>query len=111
MEYRPLLPSVIGDENGGIVAVYDSKHSRQHVMLVQQQLEARGKGLLAWAESAPDRLDAFYEKIFTKTIVKELEVSVVRSIDDVINELDGSPTDPQTHPEIPIDADFDEHYE
>lgn len=109
MDVPPQLPAVMGDADGA-VTVFSSRYARN---IVHAATVAMGgaEGLVLWAKKSNDNEAAFWTKIFPKTITKELVVDDKRSIDDVINELDGSPHMERSVPaEVALDAEFDEHY-
>lgn len=90
MSFAPTsAPLVASDpKTGEVVRVYDGKMSRNLIFAVQSQLEAEGNGLHAWVNQSKQNMSDYYTKIFTKTIVKQVEVDDRRTVVDLLNALD-----------------------
>lgn len=90
MSFAPTIaPKVAADPSTGeVVRVYDGKLARNLIFAAQMQLEAEGNGLHAWINQSKQNMSDYYTKIFTKTIVKQVEVDDRRTVVDLLNALD-----------------------
>lgn len=62
------------------------KYARGAVLFAFQEMGGP-EALATWAEANPDE---FYTKLFTKIVAKESEVKHTRTIDDLMDALDGN---------------------
>lgn len=109
MDVTPQTPDVTGGPDGA-VTVFSSKYARNIVLVATEQMGGV-EGLVAWAQSSPDRTDSFWTKLFPKTIVKEIAVDDRRGVEDIIDELDAVPAiSHNTQENVPsvVDAEFED---
>lgn len=83
----PLVPALMAP-GGELIASLPRRAVNDAVMGVFQQLGGQ-QWLAAWVESSEERRDQFVTKLLPKLVVKEVVVDDRRSIDDIVNELEG----------------------
>jgi hypothetical protein len=79
------------------------KYARGAVLFAFEQIGGP-QGLADWAQDNPDD---FYTKLFPKIIARESEVHHTRSVDDLMDAIDGDYTTAAPEEEIPQELDFD----
>lgn len=104
----PMVPQVIGDPVTGEVVSFTSRYSRDIALTAVHQMGG-AEGLVRWAKSKPAREDSFWEKIFPKTITKEVILDDRRNVVDLLAELDAEDEGRKlagARPEVTVEASF-----
>lgn len=109
-DIRPTTPTVIADSVTGEVLTFTSRYSRDIALTAVNDMGGAA-GLVAWAKSKPAREDSFWEKIFPKTITKEVVLDDRRNVVDLLAELDAEDagrrlTAPREQPKEAVFTDF-----
>lgn len=84
----PAAPPPMFDPEDGSVMTFGARHGRNAALTV---FEMRGgwRGLYNWSNKTAQNETDFYTKIYTKTIQKDVVVEDRRSIEDVLQAIDG----------------------
>lgn len=103
---RPAPMELMVDPMGSIMA-NSGRHLRNAVAAAFEMIG----GTQALAEWAQTNKGDYYTKLLPRLLPKEIIVDDRRSVDDIINEMDGGAPVPQELPDSAIDAEFSEHYD
>ena len=97
------LPAVGSD---GAVMAHAGRYAKNAVLSVFDMLGG-ANGLKEWTKKSAQNEADFYTKIFTKTIQKDVEINDQRSIEDVLDAIDGEfVMVPNPAPAVSLPQDF-----